>query len=287
MNANILKTTLFLGLLTSLFLLVGYWLGGQTGMFFAFVIAIIMNFSAYWFSDTMVLKWYKAQQISSADPSGLYQVVAELAKKANMPMPKVYIVDSDMPNAFATGRYPEHASVAATTGILTILNKQELTGVMAHELCHVLHRDTLISAISATVAGAISMLANFFMFSSLFGERDNDSPLGTIGAILLLLLAPIAAGLIQMAISRSCEYHADQGGALLSEHPEWLASALKKLDAASQHSSMPQAEQNPATAHMFIVNPLHGGQLASLFATHPPMAERIKRLNAMMQNQST
>ncbi len=282
MNNNVIKTTFFLGLLTALFLVVGALLGGRGGMIFAFLLAVIMNFGVYWFSDTLVLKWYKAQPVDSDDTTGLYRCVQRLAQQANMPMPKVYIVESDMPNAFATGRNPEHASVAATTGILQILTPEELIGVMAHELSHVRHRDTLISAVSATVAGAISMLANLFMWSSFFGgSRDNDNPLGMIGGIVMMLLAPLAAGLIQMAISRSCEFEADRGGAELCGRPDWLASALLKLESASKQTVMPQAEKNPATAHMFIVNPLHGKQLANLFASHPPMAERVARLRAM------
>ena len=226
-----IRTGILLAALTALLMLVGTLIGGRDGIMITFVIAVVMNMGAYWYSDKLLLSWYKVKSIDKTDISGLYETVFTLAKRANIPMPKVYLIDADMPNAFATGRNPEHASVAATTGLVKLLNYQQLTGVMAHELSHVRHRDTLISAISATIAGAITMVANLFMWRSLFGGNDkNDSPLGTVGAIATMIFVPMAAGLIQFAISRSREFEADRGGAKLCGHPEWLSSALQELE---------------------------------------------------------
>jgi heat shock protein HtpX len=282
---NWLRTTLLLGLLTGLFLAIGHALGGQIGMIIAFVIAIIMNFGTYWFSDKIVLRAYNAQEVGPNDSHELYSIVKALAQRANLPMPKVYIIDDPTPNAFATGRNPNNAAVAATTGILQILDRRELAGVFAHELSHVYHRDTLISAIAATIGGAIAMLANMAQWAMIFGfgrsDDGGDENGGFIGNLLMIILAPIAAMLIQMAVSRTREYAADKNGAKLSGDPMALASALQKLEAASQAMPMQKAEQHPATAHLFIVNPLSGQRLRHLFSTHPPTEERVKRLKAM------
>ena len=278
---NGLKTALLLGTLTGLLLVAGQALGGQTGLVIALVLAVVMNFGSYWYSDKLVLKIYKARPVTAAEAPVLYSVVQELAQRAGLPMPRVYIVDNDAPNAFATGRNPEHAAVAATTGLLRIMNRHELAGVMAHELSHVEHRDTLISAVAATIAGAIAMLANFAQFAMIFGMgRDREGGSNPFVMLLMMILAPIAASLIQMAISRSREYQADARGAAIAGNPLWLASALRKLDAANRQIPMPEAEAHPATAQMFIVNPLKGKSLAQLFSTHPPVEERIRRLEA-------
>ena len=278
---NGLKTALLLGTLTGLLLVAGQALGGQTGLVIALVLAVVMNFGSYWYSDKLVLKIYKARPVTAAEAPVLYSVVQELAQRAGLPMPRVYIVDNDAPNAFATGRNPEHAAVAATTGLLRIMNRHELAGVMAHELSHVEHRDTLISAVAATIAGAIAMLANFAQFAMIFGMgRDREGGSNPFVMLLMMILAPIAASLIQMAISRSREYQADARGAAIAGNPLWLASALRKLDAANRQIPMPEAETHPATAQMFIVNPLKGKSLAQLFSTHPPVEERIRRLEA-------
>jgi heat shock protein HtpX len=268
--------------LTALFILVGTAIGGKSGAIYAFVFAGLMNFFAYWFSDKIVLRMYRAQEVSQSEAPELYGVVAELTSKASLPMPKVYIMENDTPNAFATGRNPEHAAVAVTSGILRILSKEELMGVIGHELSHIQHRDILIGTIAATIAGAISMLATMARWGAMFGGfRSNDEEGGGGGNIFVVLLvsifASIAAMLIQMAISRSREYLADEGGAHLS-HPLSLARALSKLEIAAQRIPM---EANPSTAHMFIVNPLKGGRVLSLFSTHPPIEERIARLEEM------
>jgi heat shock protein HtpX len=279
---NGLKTALLLGSLTGLLLVAGQALGGQTGLVIALVLALVMNFGSYWFSDKLVLKIYKAKPVTVTEAPKFYRTVQELAQRAGLPMPKVYIVENDAPNAFATGRNPEHAAVAATTGLLRIMSRDELAGVMAHELSHVEHRDTLISAVAATIAGAIAMLANFAQFAMLFGmgrdrEGGGSNPLVML---LMMILAPIAASLIQMAVSRSREYAADARGAAISGNPMGLANALRKLDSANRRIPMPEAESHPATAQMFIVNPLKGKNLAQLFSTHPPVEERIRRLEA-------
>lgn len=277
---NYLKTFILLAILTALFLVVGYLLGGHTGVIIALALAVIMNFSAYWFSDQIVLRMFNAQPLDSRHP--VYNIIAELAQKAHTPMPKVYLIDNPTPNAFATGRNPQHAAIAVTSGLLERMSREELTGVLAHEMSHVLHRDTLISAVSAMLAGAISSIANLFMWTSMFshnnGEEGHTNP---IVAVLMMVLAPLAAGLIQMAVSRSREYEADEAGAKLCGNPLWLASALAKLENANHQGQFAEAEHHPNTAHMFIVNPLSAQQLAELFSTHPLTSERIRRLQEM------
>ncbi|GAB4362427.1 MAG: zinc metalloprotease HtpX [Gammaproteobacteria bacterium] len=278
---NGMRTTLLLAGLTALLLVFGQMLGGNSGMFIALVIAAAMNLGTYWFSDKIVLKMYRAHEATPQQAPVLYEVTRELATRAGMPMPKVYVIDSDAPNAFATGRNPQNAAVAATTGLMRILSREELAGVMAHELAHVQNRDTLIGAIAATIAGAIAMLANMAQFLLIFGGgRSNDNGGGgnVFGAILMMILAPLAAGLIQMAVSRSREFAADARGAAICGNPLWLAGALRKLDYANRRIPMPEAESHPASAHMFIVNPLKGRSVAQLFSTHPPIEERIRRL---------
>jgi heat shock protein HtpX len=278
---NTTKTIILMVGLTVLLVLLGGAFGGRNGMILAFVLASGMNLFSYWFSDRIVLKMYNAQQVTEREAPVLYGVTRDLAMKMSIPMPKVYVIPSDQPNAFATGRNPKHAAVAATEGILRILSREELTGVMAHELAHVRNRDILIGTIAATVAGAISMLANMAQWAMIFGggRRDDDeSPGGLIGALAMIILAPIAAMLIQMAISRSREFQADATGARVCGNPIWLANALKKLHMTAQRVPM---NASPATAHMFIVNPLSGGGLTKLFSTHPPMEERVARLEAM------
>jgi heat shock protein HtpX len=276
---NWLKTTLLMAGIVALFGAAGLALGGTQGMLLALAFGGAMNFFAYWFSDTMVLRMYNAQQVDEGTAPELHAMVRELAARADLPMPRVYLIDEAQPNAFATGRNPEHAAVAATTGILQMLTPRELRGVMAHELAHVKHRDILISTISATMAGAISALANFAMF---FGGRDEDGrPANPIAGVLVALLAPFAAMLIQFAISRAREFEADRGGAEISGDPRALASALDKIDRYARGLPMPAAEHHPETAQMMIINPLSGGGLASLFSTHPATPERIARLLAM------
>jgi heat shock protein HtpX len=277
---NYLKTAVLLAGMTALFCGVGYLIGGEGGMLLAFLFALGMNAFAYWNSDRMVLSMYNAREVDAHSAPDLYGIVAQLADRAEIPMPRVYIVESDQPNAFATGRSPQHASICATTGLLRHLNTEEIAGVLAHELGHVRNRDTLIMTITATIAGAISMLANFaFFFRG--GNDDRQNPLGWVGVLLVMLLAPLAAMLVQMAISRTREYAADRAGAELSGHPLWLAGALGKLDEASKRIDNEPAEAHPATAHMFIVNPLHGGGMDNLFSTHPSMENRIRRLREM------
>ena len=278
---NALRTTLLLAALTALLVLVGKALGGTAGMAIGLVFAGVMNIGSYWYSDRLVLRLYRARPVGADEAPELYSVVQHLAHRAHMPMPRVYVVDNDTPNAFATGRNPQHAAVAATTGLLRLMNREELTGVLAHELSHVRHRDTLISAIAATLAGAIAMIANIAQWALLFGFGGEDEEGGLAGALATMILAPLAAALIQMAVSRSREYGADAGGAELSGHPLWLASALRKLESANESRPMGTAAQHPATAHLFIVNPLRGAKLANLFSTHPPTDERIRRLEAM------
>jgi heat shock protein HtpX len=276
---NLVKTAILMAAITALFMAVGAVIGGQTGMLIALAIAIGMNFFSYWFSADMVLKMYNAREVDASSAPQFYGMVAELAQRANLPMPRVYLIDEAAPNAFATGRNPEHAAVAATTGILRVLSERELRGVMAHELAHVAHRDILISTISATMAGAISMLANF---AFLLGGRDeNGRPANPIAGIAVAILAPIAAGLIQMAISRAREFEADRGGAEISGDPAALASALDKIHRHAQGIPMAPAEAHPETAQMMIMNPLSGGGLRGLFSTHPSTEERVARLMAM------
>ena len=280
---NTLKTTFLLSLLTMLLVFMGGAIGGQGGMIVAFLMAAVMNFGSYWFSDKIVLRMYNAQEITREVHPSFYGMVERLAVRAGLPMPKVYIIPDASPNAFATGRNPEHAAVAATEGILRVLTMDELEGVMAHELAHVKNRDILISSIAATFAGAISMLGNMLQWGAMFGagrSDDEDSGGGgLIGSLAMAIIAPIAAMLIQMAVSRSREYLADASGAQICGRPLALAGALRKLHNASQ--SIPMLDARPATAHMFIVNPLTGGGMMSLFSTHPPMEERIARLESM------
>jgi len=278
---NTLKTTLLLGALTGVFLLCGEAIGGRQGIVYAFIFAMAMNFGSYWFSDKIVLMMYRAREVDPADAPQLHAIVDRLCARASLPKPRVYIIPGAQPNAFATGRNPHHAAVAATEGILRLLSEDELEGVLAHELAHVKHRDILISSIAATVAGAIMMLAQMARFGAIFGgygdRRDREGGSG-ITLLLMMILAPIAAMVIQLMISRSREYAADEGGAKISGQPLALANALRKLEAGSERIPM---DANPATAHMFIVNPFSGRNLAGLFATHPPTEERIVRLEAM------
>jgi heat shock protein HtpX len=278
---NQFKTFLLMLVMTLLFILVGSAVGGKNGVVYAFIFAGLMNFFAYWFSDKIVLRMYGAKEVSQGESPELYGIVAELTSKASLPMPKVYIMENDTPNAFATGRNPEHAAVAVTTGILKILSKEELMGVIGHELTHVKNRDILVSTVAATLAGAIAMLSRMAQFGAMFGGGRSNEEGGRGGNILVVLIvsifASMAAMLIQLAISRSREYLADEGGAHLA-HPLSLAKALGKLEVASKRIPM---QANPSTAHMFIVNPLKGGRVLSLFSTHPPMEERIARLEEM------
>jgi heat shock protein HtpX len=278
--SNTIKTTALLGLLTGLMILIGGYFGGNQGMALAFVFAFLMNFGAYWFSDRIVLAIYRARPVTEAEAPGLYRMVRDLAQRARMPMPRLYIIPTDAPNAFATGRNPEHAAVAATQGILRILDEEELEGVLAHELAHVRNRDTLISTIAATLAGVIVMLARMAMWMPFLGggRHHDDRGGGAFGFLFLAILAPIAAMLIQFAISRSREFQADETGARLTRKPYALASALQKLEAGAQRLPM---EANPATSHLFIVNPLRGDALFKLFSTHPPIKERVARLRAL------
>lgn len=277
---NAMKTTVLLAALTGLFILIGRYVGGREGMIVAFAIAMLMNFVSYWFSDKIVLSMYHARQVNQYEAPQLYAIVEKLARKARIPMPKVYIVPNDTPNAFATGRSPSHASVAATEGILRLLSAEELEGVMAHELAHVLHRDILTGTIAATIGGAISMLAHTLMYFG--GGRDRDRSGGGIGALAVVILAPIAAMLIQMAISRSREYAADATGARICGNPNALANALTRLQSGVKAAPM-DGMGDPATSHLFIVNPFRGNFITNLFSTHPPMEERVKRLRAMRQ----
>ena len=277
---NMVKTTLFLALLTGLFIAVGGLVGGRSGMVLAFVFALIMNFVSFWFSDKIVLKMYGAQPIQEGDAPVVHRIVRGLATRAGIPMPKLYLIPAEAPNAFATGRSPQHAAVAVTQGILQIMDERELEGVLAHELSHVLNRDVLISTVAATVAGAISMLANMAQRGLMFGGSRDDEGRSTnpIGLLATIILAPLAAMLIQMAVPRAREYQADASGAKLTRNPTGLASALAKL---GQPTRMIPMAANPATAHLFIVNPLSGRSFLSWFSTHPPIEERVARLRAM------
>ncbi|HTT76327.1 MAG TPA: zinc metalloprotease HtpX [Candidatus Binataceae bacterium] len=281
--SSMFKTTVLLAALTALIIGIGDILGGRGGMVIAFVIAIGMNFFSYWFSDKMVLKAYGAQPIDASSNPELYAVVNELANSAGIPMPRLYMIDSDTPNAFATGRNPNHAAVAVTSGIMRLCNREELKGVIGHELSHVLNRDILISSVAATLAGVIMIIASMARWAALFGGfegRDRDGRGGGLIELLALaILAPLAATMIQLAISRTREYQADASGARLTHHPDYLASALRKLEIANERLPMEQA--GPATAHLFIVNPLSAQGLTRLFSTHPPIEERIRRLEQM------
>jgi heat shock protein HtpX len=277
---NVMKTGILLALLAGILVVVGGLIGGQQGATIALVMAFVMNFVAYWFSDKMVLAMYGAKQVSEAEAPELHRIVRNLARKAGISMPKIYRIHTPTPNAFATGRNPEHAAVAVTTGIEAILNSEELEGVLGHELAHVTHRDILISTIAATIAGAISYLTYMAQWALMFGGGDRDrngNPLQMIGAIVSIIVAPLAAMLVQMAISRSREYHADEGGAQLT-NPLSLASALRKLEIGNRQVPM---QANPGTAHLFIVNPLRGSGIVNLFSTHPPIQDRIARLESM------
>ena len=278
---NYFRTALLLAALTAFFLVIGYLLGGQQGLLIALVVALGTNLFAYWNSDRMVLRMSNAREVGPQEAPELYGIVRQLTERAGMPMPRLYIIDEDQPNAFATGRSPEHAAVAVNTGLLTHLSREEITGVLSHELGHVKNRDTLTMTVAATLSGAIGMLASFgFFFGG--GRDENGRPVGNpILSILAMIVAPIAASLIQMAISRSREFEADRMGAQISGHPEWLASALARLHAGTQAIPNATAQANPATAHLYIDNPLSAGGVAHLFSTHPPMEERIARLRAM------
>jgi heat shock protein HtpX len=274
---NVLKTGMLLATLTALFMGVGYLIGGSIGAFMAFLVAAGMNLFSYWNADQLVLRLHQAREVDRASAPELYGIVEELARRGGLPMPKIYLIDNPAPNAFATGRDPKNAAVAATTGILQQLTREELAGVIGHELTHVKNRDTLTMTIAATIAGAISMLANFAFF---FGGNRNN-PLGFVGVLLAAITAPLAAMLIQMAISRTREYSADRGGAELCGNPMWLASALAKIDRAAGRAPIMTAERNPATAPLFIVNPLTGERMDNLFSTHPSTENRIAALQQL------
>jgi len=271
------RTALLIAALTALFMGAGYLLGGTGGMILALLVAVGMNAFAYWNSDRVVLRMHNAREVDERTAPDFVGLIRQLADRAELPMPRVYIIDTDQPNAFATGRNPQHAAVAATAGLLRRLSTEEVAGVMAHELAHVKNRDTLIMTITATLAGALSMLANFALFFG--GNRDN--PLGLVGTILMMILAPLAAMLVQMAISRSREYEADRIGAEICGRPLWLATALEKIDALARRIDNTAAERSPATAHMFIINPLHAHAVDGLFSTHPATAKRVRALRDM------
>jgi heat shock protein HtpX len=273
------KTLFLLVTLTLILVWAGAALGGKQGMTIALIFALGMNFFAYWFSDKIVLRMYGARKVTESEAPELYGIVRRLAQRAEIPMPKVYVIEQEQPNAFATGRNPKHAAVAVTKGIMRILSHEELQGVIGHELAHVKHRDILVSTIAATIAGAISYLAQMAQWAMIFGYRGDDEERGSpLAALIMMIIGPIAALIIQMAISRSREYAADEGGARLAGNPRFLSEALKKLNRASQKIPM---NANPATSHMFIVNPLSGGGILKLFSTHPPIEERIARLESM------
>ena len=280
---NSLKTVALMAALTALLVWAGNAIGGQSGMFIAFGVAMVMNFGSYWFSDKIVLRMYNAREATEREAPELYSMVRQLAQRAQLPMPKVYLIPGEQPNAFATGRNPEHAAVAATEGIMRMLSREELSGVMGHELAHIKNRDILIGTIAATAAGAISMLANMAQWAMIFGggRSDDDEGGNPIAGLLMIILAPLAAMLIQMAISRSREYIADADGARIAGNPRYLSNALRKLHHAAQQIPL---HASPATAHMFIVSPLSGGGIASLFSTHPPMEKRIEKLESMHLN---
>lgn len=280
---NLVRTAMLLAFLTALFMAVGYWIGGQSGMLIALVIAAGMNVFSWWNSDRMVLAAYDAQEIDVHNAPEFFAIIRDLAQKANMPMPRVYLIESEQPNAFATGRNPQNAAVAASTGLLETLSIEEVAGVMAHEMAHIENRDTLIMTITATLAGAISMLGNFaFMFGGNRGD-ERGSPFGLIGMLIGVIIAPFAAMLVQMAISRTREYSADRRGAEICGNPMWLATALTKIEVKVEAIPNEYAEANPATAHMFIVNPLSGERMDSLFSTHPDTQNRVRALMQMHQ----
>jgi heat shock protein HtpX len=276
---NFMRTAMLLAALTAIFMGVGYLIGGSGGMVIAFLLAAGMNLFSYWNADKMVLAMHHAREVDARTAPEYYGLVQQLAERAGLPMPRVYVMDKPQPNAFATGRDPHHAAVAATTGLLQSLTREEVAGVMAHELAHIQNRDTLTMTITATIAGAISMLANFAFFFG--GNRDNNNPLGFVGILIAAIVAPLAAMLVQMAVSRTREYAADRRGAEISGQPAWLASALAKISRAAHHVENRDAERNPATAHLFIVNPLSGARMDNLFSTHPNTENRIAALRAM------
>jgi len=280
------RTALLLAGMTALFMAVGFFLGGTQGMMIAFLVALAMNAFAYWNSDQAVLRMHGAHEVDARNQPDLFNLVGQLAQRAGLPMPRVYIMDNDQPNAFATGRSPEKGAVAVTTGLMKILDRDEAAGVIAHELAHIKNHDTLIMTITATIAGALGMLANFGMFFGGNTSENRNNPFGMVGVILVAILAPFAAMVVQMAISRSREYEADRIGAKICGQPLWLADALGKLDHAAKRIDNPTAEARPATAHLFIVNPLHGRTMDSLFSTHPSLANRIARLQAMAGGRS-
>lgn len=282
---NSLKTTILLAALTGLLLAIGNMFGGTHGMLLMFIFSILMNFGSYWFSDTIVLKMYNAREVNAQTAPDLIRMVANLAKRAALPMPKVYIIDTNTPNAFATGRNPEHGAVAVTTGIMQALNQEELEGVVAHELSHIKNRDTLISTVVATIAGVISMIANMAQWAAIFGtgrsDEDDNGIGGIVGFVFLVVLAPLAATLIQLGVSRTREYQADKTGGLMSGNPLALASALQKIEYYAKHAAMPAA--TPSTSHLFIINPFSGAGswMTSLFSTHPSTAERVAKLQQL------
>ncbi|BBK38209.1 protease HtpX [Allostella sp. ATCC 35155] len=282
--SNYLRTGVLIAALTAMFAGIGFLIGGPQGMVIAFLIAAGMNLFAYWNSDKVVLRMYGAEEVDRQSAPGLYGIVEQLAQRAEIPMPRVYIIDNDQPNAFATGRNPQNAAVAATTGLLSRLSNEEVAGVMAHEIAHVKNRDTLTMTITATIAGAIGMLANMAMFMGGSSSNGENRGVGIVGGILLMILAPMAAALVQMAISRSREYEADRIGAEIAGQPLWLASALESIHRAADVIPNEDAERNPATAHMFIYNPLHGRGADSLFSTHPAVENRVARLEQLAQH---
>jgi len=279
---NYFKTLILLAAMTALFMLIGYLIGGQAGMIIAFGIAFLLNIFSYWNSDKIVLRMNNAEEVDRQSAPEFHDIVRRLAESADLPMPRTYLIDNPQPNAFATGRNPEHAAVAATTGLLDVLSAEEVAGVMAHELAHVKNRDTLTMTITATLAGAISMLANFALFFG-GGRGDDRNPLGFVGLILVSFLAPMAAAVVQMAISRTREYSADRLGAEICGRPLWLASALDRIQQAASHTPNMAAERNPSTAHMFIINPLSGQRMDNLFSTHPNTENRIAQLVALAE----
>jgi heat shock protein HtpX len=279
--ANFIRTGALIAALTALFMVVGWFIGGQSGMLIAFAVAAATNLFAYWNADRMVLRLQNAREIDPGAAPDLHRMVGVLAARAGLPMPRVYLIDTEQPNAFATGRNPQNAAVAASTGLLQRLTHEEVAAVMAHELAHVQHRDTLTMTIVATLAGAISMLGNFAFF--LGGNRDNNSPFGFVGVLAAMIVAPFAAMIVQMAVSRTREYEADRRGAEICGHPLWLASALDKIARGAERIPNPDVERNPAMAHLFIINPLSGERMDSLFSTHPSTQNRIAALQAMAQ----
>jgi heat shock protein HtpX len=284
--SSFLKTTILLAALTGIIMLIGGMLGGRGGLVIAFIFAIVMNFFSYWFSDKMVLRAYHAQPLDQSNAPELYGIVSELAESAHIPMPRLYLIDSDTPNAFATGRNPRHAAVAVTRGIMRICSREELKGVIGHELSHVINRDILISSVAATLAGVVMFIGSMARWGAIFGGfggRDEDERGGLFGLIFMALVAPLAAAMIQLAISRTREYQADASGARLTHNPLLLANALRKLEAANERMPMPDA--SPSTAHLFIVNPLSAEGIQRMFSTHPPIEERIRRLEQMAHSE--